>query len=430
MDELKTLNTKLVLRNDTTAKWNAVAETAVLLKGEVGLEFLESGEVKLKIGDGTTPWGSLEYWGGDLKLKEGVMVLDGEEISLHGFAAAETGAQLVKGSDGNLSWVVPSTETVEGLQTTVESLKTDVTNMQAAVDAKAEASEVEELAQTVAGKADSSAVTALGEEIAKKANAEDVYSKTDVDSKLSSVYRYKGSVENYSDLPSEGLTIGDVYNIANASILNNIEAGDNVAWTGASWDVLAGTVDLSGYATSQYVNEELAKKVAIEEGKSLVSDELISKLEGMAADGEKNYVRSVDEANFAVDSEGHLTLLDLEMNKVSGLTDELAKKVNAVEGKELISSELISKLEGMAADGEANVLESVKINGVALEVAEKAVNIPVGGENLGVVKGASGENMVSIAADGTMEVESINVATLVQTTGEFIVLNGGTATGY
>jgi hypothetical protein len=36
-----------------------------LLKGEVGIEFLESGKVKLKIGDGIKSWSELDYFGGE-----------------------------------------------------------------------------------------------------------------------------------------------------------------------------------------------------------------------------------------------------------------------------------------------------------------------------------------------------------------------------
>lgn len=61
-------------------------------------------------------------------------------------------------------------------------------------------------------------------------------------------YRYKGSIDNYSDLPTEHKT-GDVYNIKNADSANNIKAGDNVAWNGTSWDNLSGVVDLSDYVT-------------------------------------------------------------------------------------------------------------------------------------------------------------------------------------
>ena len=59
-----TLTTRIILRNDSTANWLA-NENQVLLKGEVGIEFLANGKVKMKIGDGTSPWKSLAYFGGD-----------------------------------------------------------------------------------------------------------------------------------------------------------------------------------------------------------------------------------------------------------------------------------------------------------------------------------------------------------------------------
>lgn len=67
-------------------------------------------------------------------------------------------------------------------------------------------------------------------------------------SDLSSVYTYKGSMDNYSDLPVNGQAIGDVYNIVNTDDKHGIKAGDNVAWNGNSWDNLSGIDDLSAYA--------------------------------------------------------------------------------------------------------------------------------------------------------------------------------------
>lgn len=80
----------------------------------------------------------------------------------------------------------------------------------------------------------------------------DVYTKTEVDSKLSTVYEYKGTVA-VSQLPSNlgESNIGDVYNLSDGGILNSstenevvVIAGDNVAWTGTFWDKLAGTIVL------------------------------------------------------------------------------------------------------------------------------------------------------------------------------------------
>lgn len=74
-----------------------------------------------------------------------------------------------------------------------------------------------------------------------------------VDSKVSAVYKYKGSVATYSALPSSGQSVGDVYNVE--------DTGDNYAWDGEKWDKLSGTVDLSAYATTAnmqtYVTQQL-----------------------------------------------------------------------------------------------------------------------------------------------------------------------------
>ena len=70
---------------------------------------------------------------------------------------------------------------------------------------------------------------------------------------IGGVYRFKGSVANYSDLPS-GATVGDVYNVVNEATVGGVTygAGTNFAWDGTAWDALGGvgggsSVDLSNY---------------------------------------------------------------------------------------------------------------------------------------------------------------------------------------
>ena len=58
---------------------------------------------------------------------------------------------------------------------------------------------------------------------------------------ISTVYKYKGSVATYDNLPSSGQEVGDVWNVESD--------GHNYAWTGTEWDRLAGTVDLTNYVT-------------------------------------------------------------------------------------------------------------------------------------------------------------------------------------
>jgi hypothetical protein len=100
------------------------------------------------------------------------------------------------------------------------------------------------------------AVKAVQDEVKTKADKSttiagygitDAYTKTEVDGKLSGALHYQGTKENYSDLPTTGNVKGDVWNITNADASHGVKAGDNVAWNGTEWDVLAGTVDLSAY---------------------------------------------------------------------------------------------------------------------------------------------------------------------------------------
>lgn len=71
---------------------------------------------------------------------------------------------------------------------------------------------------------------------------------------LTTVYRYKGSVATYADLPTTGQKVGDVWNVETADPDHGIKAGDNVAWDGAQWDTLGGNHDLSGYAQLNLAN--------------------------------------------------------------------------------------------------------------------------------------------------------------------------------
>lgn len=83
----------------------------------------------------------------------------------------------------------------------------------------------------------------------------DAYTKTEINSMVSSVLHYKGTKTTYSDLPTTGNVIGDVWNIEHDDTAHGVRAGDNVAWNGTTWDVLAGTVDLSVYVRTDDLRE-------------------------------------------------------------------------------------------------------------------------------------------------------------------------------
>lgn len=203
-------------------------------------------------------------------------------------------------------------------------------------------------------------------------------------------------------------------------------------------------------------------------------EEKVAALETVGA--EKNVINSVDEAEFTVDSTRKLSVKEIAMDKITGLPAALEQKVSVQAGYRMITDAEGEKLEKLVlsedgtvevsgtiaagnVDGleswittraatlkglsennltdalksqiessQANVIEIVKVNGVAVEVSaeDKSVNIPMAtAAALGVVKGTDAENGIAVADDGTMSVNSVNVNKLVQTEGDSIVLDGG-----
>lgn len=74
------------------------------------------------------------------------------------------------------------------------------------------------------------------------------YIDQQINAKLSSALKYKGSKDTYADLPKTGNQVGDVWNVVAA--YGNAHAGTNWAWNGTVWDPLGGTIDLTNYVTA------------------------------------------------------------------------------------------------------------------------------------------------------------------------------------
>lgn len=116
-------------RRDTTENWY-LHRDIVPAAGEPCFD-LDLGT--LKIGDGVTSYENLPAIGGaslEVTADGTSIVLEDGVFKLAGFDAADVGAQPRKNANGNIEWVVPSTETVEGLQSTVAGLQSDVKSLQ------------------------------------------------------------------------------------------------------------------------------------------------------------------------------------------------------------------------------------------------------------------------------------------------------------
>ena len=163
----------------------------------------------------------------------------------------------------------------------VAKVKTDVTEAFGAADQALETKVTQGYTAAVEGeKAAREAAVAL---LATKVELEgvnatltgkfgDYYTKGEVDGKLASIYRFKGSVAAEDQLPKQDQVIGDVYNVE--------DTGMNVAWDGKKWDNLGSVINLAPYATTEALNQhaqtaettyakkaEVAKQIETVDGK-------------------------------------------------------------------------------------------------------------------------------------------------------------------
>jgi len=100
--------------------------------------------------------------------------------------------------------------------------------------------------------------------------ANNYYNKSQVDSKFTSVYIFKGSVDTIEDLPTEGNIVGDVWNVR--------KNDTNYAWTSEGWDALGGTAELVSLTANGLMSkEDFAKLQGIEAGAQVNKIETITK---------------------------------------------------------------------------------------------------------------------------------------------------------
>lgn len=205
----KTTKTKILLRNDTAANW--AKTNPILGKGEAGVE-VDTGLVKF--GDGVTHWNDRKY-GGYTKqsqlTNDDYTVKDKDYSSVKAKANAAVSSVVTGTSDGSIA--------VNGTDVVIKGFG----DLKTAVNGKA-----------------AKATTLAGYGIS------DAYTKAQTDSAIASavasVFKYRGTKDTVSDLPSSGQTVGDVYFVSS----DNSE----YAWNGTKWEELGPVIDLSHFITS------------------------------------------------------------------------------------------------------------------------------------------------------------------------------------
>lgn len=345
-----------------------------------------------------------------------IEIVDGK-VALKGFGSATAGQQpRINAAGTAIEWYTPDTSTVSGLADTVAGHTQDIQNLQ--TDKADKATTLEGYGIT-----DAMTATAIAEAI-KTAIAETGHASfTKVDA-VPTVAEAKDNV---------------LYLVMNADTgFYDIYAKVDTDGTAAVVRLDDVSVNLDDYSTTEQMNEAIATAIANKvdkvEGKGLSTEDfttaLKEKLVALPEGAEANYVKSVSD-EFTVSEEGKLEVKEIAPAKVTGLPDALAGKVDKVEGKGLSANDYTNeekeKLGGVEAGANKNLIEIIKLAGAALNISEKAVDIPLAGETAGVVTSSTEENKVAVAEDGSMEVNSLNMNKLVQSEGDTLILDGGNA---
>lgn len=193
---------------------------------------------------------------------------------------------------------------------------------------------------------------------------------------LATVYTYKDSVATYADLPTTGQKIGDVYNVETADPDHGIKAGDNVAWNGTKWDVLAGNHDLSGYAQLNSSNTFTAlnafrANIAVSNGSAAGSQgQVIFGVKPSTATVQANIISSTTGAlNYiATENAGHYFKIGNNTASTSITTNESETAILSHNALEFARITNVGVAKWLGNANTATKLETARtINGVAFD---------------------------------------------------------------
>ena len=250
----------------------------------------------------------------------------------------------------------------------------------AAKDQVAEADLESTLAAKINGKADTTALTALQGEVdtlegtvGTKANASEVYKKGETDSKIAAAVAGASHLKRsiVDALPETGeADENTIYMVKKAGAPGDQDAYDEYFVIEGKWEKIGDTVvDLTEYAKTTEVTSAIG-----------------------AAKTE--------------------------------LQGNIDKKVDKVAGSRLMTEAEGTKLGGIAANAQVNVIESITAGGEALTPTGKAVALPLAtAAKVGLVK--VDNDSIAVTGDGTISVSKVNISKLEQTPGDVLILNGG-----
>ena len=348
-----------------------------------------------------------------------VKVVDGK-IQLAGLEDHTEGTYQPFLVDGKIEWRVPSETTVEGLDARLQTVEKDLETAEGDIDALVEAVGDAESGLVKAAADNAAAIKAVGDklgevpedktvadmiadaqeaatyddtELAARVKAvEDDYlvgqDRTDLEEAIETAeenavdrilgYLAEEEVNASYDTLKEVAAWIESDTTASAELVTRVSNIEKDYLKGADKEALEGEIDALGAyvgdlpegAASETVVAYIQEVVdGLKIGDYAKASELTAladrvtavenKLKDIAEGAQVNVIDSVDEAQFAIDEAKKLTLLDVAMDKVTGLDDALAGKVDVAEGERLMTDAEGEKLAGIAEGAEVNFIKSV-----------------------------------------------------------------------
>lgn len=291
------------------------------------------------------------------------------------------------------------TSAVETINTSITSINGKITTIKG--DITSIESDITEL-QGSLGSAEGDIAAVTNALDAHKADYDNPHKVTAAQLGLATVYKYKGSVETYADLPTSDQQVGDVWNVETADPDHGIKAGDNVAWDGAQWDILGGNHDLSGYAQLNSANTFTAlntfrANIAVSNGTTAGSQgQIILGVKPSAATVQANIIAStIGALNYnATEDTGHYFNQDVSINQPTVTKTAFYRAIRTDKGTEVAF--------GVGNSGVNHGVWSEKLNRWIVYADERSIYL--NGNALTATKLKTARKINGVAFDGTKDI--------------------------
>lgn len=222
------------------------------------------------------------------------------------------------------------------------------------------------------------------------------YTKEEVDNKTTNVYRAKGSVQTYQDLPTENNQVGDVYNVIEA--YEDYPAGTNFVWTDTStWDALGGEISIIQGVSQEDFDNLVNNEIQIKSSKNNFM------AGGSLANNNGNY-------NVAIGHQTHLGINDSSVvigrNSSSTMQSSVAIGHSAsVHGSGSFGIQLGQGINSTPNSFQVNGDNIYKSNTHTLTVQNAEIN---GTPAYGVLSGTSAPTTTTVGAVGQFYLDTTN----------------------